>query len=238
VADAAAVVRRVDALDWPALAAHLDADGFALTAPLLAPADCAALARLFDDDARFRQTIVMARHRFGEGTYRYFAEPLPPLVAALRTAAYRHLAPIATHSARALHLPPFPASFAAFRRHCAARGQRRPTPLLLRYAAGGYNNLHQDLYGDVVFPLQMTILLARPDRDFTGGEFLLVEQRPRTQSRGHAIALPVGAAVIFPCRDRPVSGRRGAYRATMRHGVSTVRSGVRTTLGIIFHEAR
>jgi len=235
---ATAPVRRLDALDWSALAGALETDGFAVTPPLLTARDGTTLARLFDDDARFRQTIDMGRYRFGEGCYRYFAEPLPPVVATLRTAAYRHLAPIATRWARALALPAFPATFDAFRRHCADRGQRRPTPLLLRYSAGGYNNLHQDVYGDVVFPLQMTIMLARPDHDFTGGEFLLVEQRPRMQSRGHAIALPTGAAVVFPCRERPVPGRRGVYRATMRHGVSTVRSGVRTTLGIIFHDAR
>ena len=235
---ATAPVRRLDALDWSALAAALEADGFAVTPPLLTSREGATLARLFDDDARFRQTIDMGRYRFGEGCYRYFAEPLPPVVATLRTAAYRHLAPIATRWARVLALPAFPPTFDAFRRHCADRGQRRPTPLLLRYTAGGYNNLHQDVYGDVVFPLQMTIMLARPDHDFTGGEFLLVEQRPRMQSRGHAIVLPTGAAVVFPCRERPVPGRRGVYRATMRHGVSTVRSGVRTTLGIIFHDAR
>jgi uncharacterized protein len=227
------------ALDWAALGATVERDGFAVTPPVLAPADCRALAALFDDDARFRQTVEMARHRFGEGRYRYFAEPPPRLVAALRTDLYRHLAPIARRLARALGDElDVPATFAAYRARCAARGQRRPTPLLLRYGAGGYNCLHQDLYGDVVFPLQVTIMLSAPGRDFTGGEFLLVEQRPRMQSRGHAIALAEGAAIVFPCRERPARGARGTYRVGVRHGVATVRTGVRTTLGIIFHDAR
>jgi hypothetical protein len=227
------------AVDWPRLATTLEADGFVVTPPLLGPAECARLARLFDDDARFRQTIDMGRHRFGEGCYRYFAEPLPPAVARLRATAYAHLAPVANAWARALgDAPDFPPTLTAFRAHCAANGQRRPTPLLLRYRAGGYNNLHQDLYGDVVFPLQMTIMLSRPGREFTGGAFLLVEQRPRMQSRGHAIDLAQGAAIVFPCRERPAAGKRGAYRVGVRHGVSTIDRGTRTTLGIIFHDAR
>jgi hypothetical protein len=227
------------AVDWSEVAAALDARGFAVTPRLLTPAECARTARLFDDDRRFRQTIDMARYRFGEGRYRYFADPIPARVAELRALAYRHLAPVATRWAQALGDPVrFPPTLAEFRRTCAANGQRRPTPLLLRYGAGGYNNLHQDVYGDVVFPLQITIMLSRPQRDFDGGEFLLVEQRPRMQSRGHAIALRQGEAIVFPCRERPARGARGAYRVAVRHGVSTVRAGVRTTLGIIFHDAR
>jgi hypothetical protein len=232
------MARRVAALDWSAIAAALDDPGFAVTRPLLTATECAALARLFDDGARFRQTIDMARHRFGVGVYRYFKSPVPPLVAGLRAAAYRQLAPIANRWACALRADPYPASFAAFQRHAAEHGQRRPTPLLLRYHAGGYNALHQDVYGAIVFPLQMTVMLSRPDRDFTGGEFLLLEQRPRMQSRGHAIALRLGQAVIFPCRERPGAGKRGIYRVGVRHGVSTVHAGERTTLGIIFHDAR
>ena len=231
--------RGARAVDWPRLTATLDADGFAVTPPLVAPAECARLARLFDDDRRFRQTIDMGRHRFGEGRYRYFRAPLPASVARLRTAAYARLAPVANRWAGALgDAPRFPPTLAAFRAFCAANGQRRPTPLLLRYGPGGYNNLHQDLYGDVVFPLQMTIMLSRPERDFAGGAFLLVEQRPRMQSRGHAIALAQGAAIVFPCRERPATGTRGAYRVGVRHGVSTITRGSRTTLGIIFHDAR
>ena len=181
----------------------------------------------------------MARHRFGDGRYRYFRLPLPALVSALRTALYARLAPIATRWARTLGTSEtFPPTLGAFRAYCAAHGQQRPTPLLLRYGPGGYNNLHRDLYGDVVFPLQVTIMLSRPGTDFTGGAFLLVEQRPRMQSRGHAIALAQGAAVVFACRDRPAAGARGAYRVGVRHGVATVDGGTRTTLGLIFHDAR
>ena len=231
--------RRIAAIDWTAAGDALDARGHALLPSLLRAGDCAALARLFDDDARFRSTVDMARHRFGEGRYRYFAAPLPPLVAALRTALYARLAPIANRWAAALGRPAhFPPTLAAYQRMCAAGGQRRPTPLLLRYDAGGWNALHQDLYGELVFPLQVTVMLDRPDVDFTGGDFLLVEQRPRMQSRGHAIALGHGDAVVFPCRTRAASGARGAYQVGVRHGVSTVLSGRRTTLGIIFHDAR
>jgi len=235
----ASIRSRLAARDWEEIDRTIGADGFAVLPALLVAAECRAVAHLFDDDRRFRQTIEMARYRFGEGSYRYFRDPLPPLVGALRTEIYRHLAPIAQRLARALgDRTALPASFAAFQARCAAAGQQRPTPLLLRYVAGGYNCLHQDLYGSVVFPLQLTCMLGRPDRDFTGGEFLLVEQRPRMQSRGHAIRLGEGDAIVFACRERPVRGARGFYRARVRHGVSTVRSGVRTTLGIIFHDAR
>ena len=233
------IARRLAAVDWPAVDHALDDAGFAVIRGLLHAAECRAVAQLFDDDRRFRQTIDMARHRFGEGRYRYFAWPLPPLVTALRTGLYPPLARVANRWAAALRESSrFPPTLAAFVRTCAAHGQRRPTPLVLRYAVGGYNALHRDLYGDVVFPIQATIMLDRRDVDFTGGAFLLVEQRPRMQSRGHAIVLERGDAVLFPCRERPAAGARGVYRVAVRHGVSTVESGVRTTLGIIFHDAR
>jgi hypothetical protein len=226
-------------VDWPAVREALDAHGHAVLPSLLAAGECASLARLFDDDARFRSTVDMARHRFGEGRYRYFAAPLPPLVAELRTALYACLAPIANRWNEALRRPArFPRTLASYQRMCAAAGQRRPTPLLLRYETGGWNALHQDLYGELVFPLQVTVMLDRPEVDFTGGDFLLVEQRPRMQSRGHAIALGRGDAVVFPCRTRAAQGARGSYQVGVRHGVSTVLSGRRTTLGIIFHDAK
>lgn len=225
-----AVARRLARLDPAALARDLAAQGFALTPPLLGAAACDALARLWNDDARFRSTVDMARFRFGEGAYRYFAAPLPPLVAALRAGLYAALA-------RAWGDDALPATLDDFLARCAAAGQRRPTPLLLRYDAGGYNCLHQDRYGAVAFPLQATILLSRPDADFTGGEFLLVEQRPRAQSIARVVPLARGQAVVFPNQHRPVVGTRGTYRVTVRHGVSAVRSGVRFALGVIFHDA-
>lgn len=230
---------RVRAVAWEDVAAALDARGFAVLPRLLTAGECRATSRLFDDDRRFRQTIDMARHRFGEGRYRYFTRPLPPLVAALRAAAYAGLAPIANAWHDRLGVADrFPPSLDAFTRACAAHRQERPTPLLLRYGPGGWNALHQDLYGEIVFPLQLAVLLDRPGDDFDGGEFLLVEQRPRTQSRGHVVPLARGDAVVFPCRERPVRGARGSYRAAMRHGVATVTAGSRTTLGVIFHDAR
>ena len=233
------LTRRLARVDWDAVAASLDAAGFARVPTLLAARECTGLARLFDDDAHFRQTIDMARYRFGEGRYRYFTRPLPALVAALRTELYARLVPVANRWAERLgSRPRFPPTHAGYLRECAERGQRRPTPLLLRYGAGGYNALHQDLYGESVFPLQVTVMLDRPDVDFSGGEFLLVEQRPRMQSRGHAFVLAQGDAIVFACREHPAAGTRGAYRVGTRHGVSTVRSGTRTTLGVIFHDAR
>ena len=227
------------AVDWRAVREALDARGHAVLPSLLAAGECASLERLFDDDVRFRSTVDMARHRFGEGRYRYFAAPLPPLVAELRTALYTCLAPIANRWNEALRRPArFPRTLASYQRMCAAAGQRRPTPLLLRYETGGWNALHQDLYGELVFPLQVTVMLDRPEVDFTGGDFLLVEQRPRMQSRGHAIALGRGDAVGFPCRTRAAQGTRGPYQVGVRHGVSTVLSGRRTTLGVIFHDAK
>lgn len=229
---------RLAALDWSALLAELDARGAALTPAILTAEECAALTALFDRDALFRSTVDMARHGYGEGRYRYFADPLPPLVAGLREAAYHHLAPLARDWAPKVGIGhPIPDTLPEFRQVCAAAGQTRPTPLLLRYGAGGWNALHQDIYGGVVFPIQMAILLSRPGEDFTGGEFLLTEQRPRMQSRGEAFAPTQGQVILFATRHRPARGSRGTYRTNLRHGVATVRSGTRDMLGIIFHDA-
>jgi len=234
----AGVAARVAALDWPRIAQDLDERGHAVTGALLTAGECAELIALYADEARFRNRVDMARHRFGEGEYKYFAEPLPPLVAALRELLYPHLAPVANRWMERLGARErFPAELAALRALCARHGQRRPTPLLLRYVAGGYNCLHQDLYGRVAFPLQLTCLLSAPGRDFSGGEFLLVEQRPRQQSRGDVVPLALGEGVVFATRHRPVTGGRGDFRVTLRHGVSRVTSGRRWTLGIIFHDA-
>ena len=233
------LTRRCAALDWASLSAALDTDGYAITSPVLSARECTTLARLFAQERRFRTTVDMARYRFGSGTYRYFANPLPPLVRALREQLYARLAPLANRWMELLHLTQrFPPSLSAYLTACAAQGQRRPTPLLLRYHAGDYNCLHQDLYGSLAFPLQATILLSTPGRDYRGGEFLLVEQRPRAQSRASVIPLTRGAAVIFPNAVRPVVGSRGAYRVQVRHGVSRVHSGTRLALGIILHDAR
>ena len=229
---------RLARLDWTAIARQLDERGHAVTPPLLTAAECSAVGAMWNDAGRFRSHIDMARHRFGVGEYRYFAEPLPAVVARLRTWAYARLAPTANRWTAALGRDErFPETLAAFTAYCTARGQHRPTPLLLRYAAGGYNCLHQDIYGAVAFPLQLTLLLSRPGRDFDGGEFLLVEQRPRAQSRGQVVALAQGQAVIFPNRYRPEHGTRGAYRVNVRHGVSELRAGERFALGVIFHDA-
>jgi len=230
---------RAARVDWAMVRASLDAMGFARIPDLLAAGECRSLAALFDDATRFRARVDMARHRFGEGEYRYFGRPLPPLVSALRAALYAPLARIANGWLERLGAEPrLPASLAGFLATCRAAGQRRPTPLLLRYGPGGFNCLHRDLYGAVAFPLQVTILLSAPGRDFTGGEFLLVEQRPRLQARGEAIALRRGEAVVFPTRERPVQGARGIGRAGVRHGVSRIHSGQRVALGLIFHDAR
>ncbi len=230
---------RVAAIDWPRVAAALDEEGHARLPGLLTAPECRELCALYGDEERFRKRVDLGRHRFGVGEYRYFARPLPPLVDALRTHLYPPLARIANGWLERLGSDErFPATLARFVAHCREHEQTRPTPLLLRYQAGGYNRLHQDLYGEVVFPLQLTCLLSRPERDFTGGEFLLVEQRPRQQSLGEAIALACGEGIVFPTRERPVSGVRGPYRAQLRHGVSRVRTGERTTLGIIFHDAK
>jgi uncharacterized protein len=224
--------------DWTALAATLDTQGWAVLPGLLDPTRCATLAAAYDDDARFRSRVVMARHGFGRGEYRYFAYPLPDSVFALRTALYPRLAPIANRWHERMGIATrFPADHAAFVLRCHDAGQVRPTPLLLRYGPGDYNCLHQDLHGEHVFPLQVAILLSQPGADFTGGEFVLTEQRPRMQSRVAVVPLVRGDAVVFAVNHRPVAGTRGEYRVTMRHGVSRIESGKRHTLGIIFHDA-
>jgi hypothetical protein len=229
---------RVARLDWTSIEARLDADGFATTGPLLTPAECDELIALWGDGSRFRSHIDMARYRFGEGAYKYFGEPLPPTVAALRGLLYARLAPVANRWAERLgEKERYPDTLDELRARCARHGQRRPTPLILRYTTGGYNCLHQDIYGAVAFPLQITCLLSEPGEDFTGGQFLLVESRPRQQSRGEAVALARGEAIAFTTRHRPVRGARGWFRATLRHGVSRLWSGERFTLGVIFHDA-
>jgi hypothetical protein len=228
-------------MDWNAIAASLDGDGFARLPALLTPDECEALAASYANDALFRSRIDMTRFRFGVGEYKYFAAPLPPIVQTLREQLYASLARIANRWCAELakhERAVFPPTLARFLERCHAAGQTRPTPLLLSYTAGGYNCLHQDIYGDVAFPLQVVFVLNRAGVDYTGGEFLLVEQRPRAQSRGHAVVIEQGAGVIFATRERPVSGSRGAYRVVMRHGVSTITSGARMSLGIIFHDAK
>jgi hypothetical protein len=227
------------AIDWPRVSADLDARGAAVIDNLLAPAACEALAALYADEGRFRSRVVMARHGFGRGEYQYFRYPLPEPIARWRAALYPPLATIANrwHEAMSIDVR-FPATHAKFLQRCHAAGQRRPTPLLLRYGPGDYNCLHQDLYGEHVFPLQLTILLSAPGRDFTGGEFVITEQRPRMQSRPMLVPLAQGDAVVFAVRHRPVPGTRGVYRVNLRHGVSEVRSGQRHTAGIVFHDAQ
>ncbi|HEY0205461.1 MAG TPA: 2OG-Fe(II) oxygenase [Acetobacteraceae bacterium] len=227
----------LDGVDWDAAAAELDAAGCAGLGPLLTPGECGALARAYDGDT-FRSTVVMARHGFGRGEYKYFAYPLPPVVAALRAGLYARLVPVANrwHEAMGLTVR-FPAEHSAFLARCHAAGQTRSTPLLLRYGLGDYNCLHQDLYGEHLFPLQVAVLLSEPGRDFTGGEFVLMEQRPRMQSRAEVVTLRQGEAVAFAVHQRPVAGARGTYRVTIRHGVSRVQTGCRHTLGVIFHDA-
>ena len=221
-----------------ALAEALDAEGFAVLPGLLGARDCNALVRSYDDPALFRSRIVMARHGFGRGEYSYFAYPLPEIVAGLRESLYPPLAEVANRWNAALGVRlRFPADHGGYLERCHRAGQTRPTPLLLRYGEGDYNCLHQDLYGEEVFPLQVTVLLADPRSDFTGGEFVLTEQRPRRQSRAEVVPLGRGDAVVFPVHHRPVQGTRGPYRANLRHGVSRVRSGRRHALGIIFHDA-
>ena len=230
-------VSRLSDLDWPALTEQLDRWGYATTPRLLDGDQCDELIDLFDVEDRFRSTVVMARHAFGEGTYRYFAEPLPAVVQGLRGDLYPPLAQLANRWAEQLGEEPFPGTLDELLAVCAAAGLHKPTPLVLSYEEGGYNCLHQDIYGDVAFPLQVTIMLSTPDADFTGGENVFVEQRPRAQSRAAVVTLERGQGVIFATRHRPVPGARGPKRVTMRHGVSTVHSGSRLTLGIIFHNA-
>ncbi|MCZ6463563.1 MAG: 2OG-Fe(II) oxygenase [Proteobacteria bacterium] len=235
----ARIRRRIDAVDWRTAEASLGDRGYARLPGLLSAVDCRQVIRLYADRERFRSTVDLAQHRFGDrGDYRYFASPLPPLIRALRVRLYSKLAPIGNRWKEALGATDrLPRSLSAFLGQCRAAGQTRPTPLVLRYDAGGYNCLHQDRYGAVGFPLQVTILLSRLHVDFEGGEFLLTEQRPRMQSRGEAIALERGEGIVFPNTERPVAGARGVYRAQLRHGVSRIHAGERFTLGIIFHDA-
>jgi uncharacterized protein len=223
---------------WPGLLAALDERGYAVWPGLLDPAECRELTALYDGDSAFRSRVVMARHNHGSGEYKYLRYPLPPLVAELRQSLYGSLAPLANRWHERLGLAArFPATLEAYLARCHAAGQQRPTPLILKYEAGDYNRLHQDLYGEFVFPVQATVLLSAPGDDFAGGEFLLVEQRVRMQSRGEVAPLHQGDAVVFAVNHRPVAGARGFSRARMRHGVSPLRSGRRFTLGIIFHDA-
>ena len=225
-------------IDWHDIATTLDEQGYATTPPLLTAAECRDLTAFYATEDPFRSRVVMQRHAFGRGEYKYFRYPLPNAVEGLRQAIYPSLAPIANRWRERLREEGrFPPALGDYLAQCRAAGQQRPTPLLLKYETGDYNCLHQDLYGDLVFPLQLTVLLSAPEEDFTGGEFLLVEQRPRAQSRGEVVPLCQGEAVIFPVHHRPVEGTRGPYRVTMRHGVSRLHSGQRYTLGIIFHDA-
>lgn len=234
-----AIAGRLAKLDWDRLERGLWSRGYAETGPVLTAEECESLVALYPDDARFRSRVEMARHRFGEGDYKYFAEPLPPIIGALRTHAYPRLAAIANRWNEALGVAGrFPGTLDDFLAHCRQHGQTRPTPLLLHYEAGGYNCLHQDLYGDVAFPMQMLCFLTRPGVDYTGGEFVLVEQRPRAQSAAEVVPGEQGALVFFTTRTRPAQGSRGHYRVNVRHGVSRVRRGTRYTLGVIFHDAK
>jgi hypothetical protein len=229
---------RVERSDWEGIRTDLDARGFALTGPLLTPTETKEIAGLYDDDSRFRSTIDMVRYRFGEGEYRYFTTPFPAAVDGLRHALYPKLVSVARDWwAQLGRETPWPDSFDEWLERCHRAGQTRPTPILLRYEQGGWNALHRDLYGDLVFPLQVVINLTRPDRDYTGGEFILVEQRPRAQSRATALSIPHGHGLAFTTRDRPVRSVRGWSAAPVRHGVSTVSSGLRLTLGLVFHDA-
>jgi uncharacterized protein len=234
------IQQRLNSLDWPAAYDSLSARGYAVTSPILTPEECRALADLYFDEAKFRSHVIMERHRFGLGDYKYFADPVPPIVSDIRTSAYPHLAPVANEWAAALveKKPPYPPELHAFLKLCHEAGQTKPTSLLLHYEAGGFNRLHQDLYGEIAFPLQMVFLLGQSGRDWKGGEFLLVEQQPRAQSKAKVVAANQGQAIIFTTRYRPVKGTRGYYRVNIRHGVSRVHRGKRYTLGIIFHDAK
>ena len=232
-------IQKVAGLDWRSIAEQLDSHACAVVSGLLAEEECSSLVASYARDELFRSRVVMSRHGYGRGEYKYFSYPLPAVVSDLRSALYPPLAEIANGWYETMRMDVrFPSEHAAFLERCHAAGQSKPTPLLLRYREGDYNCLHQDLYGEHVFPLQVAILLAEPGSDFTGGEFVLTEQRPRMQSRAQVVALKRGEGVIFPVRQRPVRGARGTYRVNLRHGVSCVRSGERTTLGVIFHDAQ
>jgi uncharacterized protein len=238
IASAQVVAQRIDAIDWQRAVEELDANGCALLHDVLSPEECTALSTLYSRDDLYRSRVVMARHGFGRGEYKYYDYPLPDIVDALRGAVYPRLAPIANAWNETMNIDVrYPPTHAAYLRRCHQAGQRRPTPLILQYETGDYNCLHQDLYGEHVFPIQLAILLSEPGKDFTGGEFVLTEQRPRMQSRAEVVPLRQGDAVLFAVHHRPVQGTRGAYRVNMRHGVSRLRSGHRHTLGIIFHDA-
>jgi uncharacterized protein len=243
---AATTLDRLDSVDWAGVEASLDAQGFANLPVVLEPDECQMLAGLYSQEGRFRSRIDMSRFSFGVGEYKYFGAPLPPMVQSLREAFYTRLVPTANRWRDRLRRKSdvgsqkseFPPSLVDFLARCHDAGQKRPTPLLLSYTAGGYNCLHQDIYGNLAFPLQVVFALNRPGEDYQGGEFLLVEQRPRAQSRGHAVRIQQGAGTVFATRERPAAGARGDYRVSMRHGVSTVTSGSRMTLGLIFHDAQ
>jgi hypothetical protein len=234
------IAQRIDALDWEKAEQSLSERGYAVTDPILSLAECKSLEALFNDASRFRSHVIMERYRFGVGDYKYFANPLPEVVAEIRSSAYPHLTEVANHWAEMLgeSNPPYPREHGAFLKICHKFGQTKPTPLMLHYEAGGYNCLHQDLYGEVSFPLQMVFLLGQEGHDWEGGEFILVEQQPRAQSKPQVVRADCGQAIIFATRYRPVKGSRGYYRVNLRHGVSRVHSGTRYTLGIIFHDAK
>jgi hypothetical protein len=233
------ITQRIESFDWDAIRVELDAYGAAVIGPLLSPDQCKALVDGYDHEDFYRSRVVMARHGFGRGEYKYFACPLPSVIAELRESLYPYLAAIANRWSRAMGTEVrYPAEHEAFKARCREAGQTKPTPLILKYGAGDYNCLHQDIYGEHVFPLQITFLLSTPGEEFTGGDFTLTEQRPRMQSRVEVVPLRQGMGVIFPVHHRPVKGARGTYRVNMRHGVSRVRSGQRFTMGVIFHNAK
>jgi uncharacterized protein len=238
--EAASIAERIDTQNWHDIEDHLGRHGWAVLSSVLDAEQCRDLAAVYDEEGPFRSHIIMARHGFGQGEYRYFGYPLPQLIQELREQLYSRLVGVANAWSAAMRRSDvaFPGTHAAFIERCHADGQTRPTPLLLRYGAGDYNCLHQDVYGDHLFPLQVTVLLSEPQTDFSGGEFVLVEQRPRMQSRVMVVPLGLGDAVVFAVNQRPVEGTRGSYRVTMRHGVSEIREGQRHTLGVIFHDAK
>ncbi|WP_341916943.1 2OG-Fe(II) oxygenase [Hydrocarboniphaga effusa] len=232
------IAARIGRIDWAAVESGLDGQGNATVVALLRQSECRELATLYDESGFYRSRVVMGRHGFGRGEYRYYDYPLPKLIDDLRRTAYARLAPIANRWNQRLGVAVrYPDTLAEFTHRCHEAGQRRPTPLILRYGEGDYNCLHQDLYGEQVFPLQLAVLLSEPGRDFTGGEFVMTEQRPRMQSRCEVVPLGQGDAVIFAVNNRPVQGSRGAYQVRLRHGVSRLRSGRRHALGLIFHDA-